>query len=62
MEQSDIIAALEAENAQLRETLRQRDKFIRSTFGRYLTDEVLEEILSETNGTHIGGERRIYTI
>lgn len=62
MEQSDIIAALEAENAQLRETLRQRDKFIRSTFGRYLTDEVLEEILSETNGTRIGGERRVVSI
>ena len=62
MQQNDVIAALEAENAQLRETLKQREKFIRSTFGRYLTDEVLDEILAETDGVRIGGERREVSI
>ena len=62
MQQRDDIAALEAENAHLRETLKQRDEFIRSTFGRYLTDEVLDEILSDTDGTRIGGERRMVSI
>lgn len=62
MQQNEKIAALEAENAQLRETLEQRDKFIRSTFGSFLTDEVLDEILAETEGVRIGGERRVVSI
>ena len=62
MQQNEKIAALEAENAQLRETLEQRDKFIRSTFGSFLTDEVLDEILAETDGVRIGGERRTVSI
>ena len=62
MQQNKKIAALEAENAQMRETLEQRDKFIRSTFGSFLTDEVLDEILAETDGVRIGGERRTVSI
>ena len=62
MQQNEKIAALEAENIQLRETLEQRDKFIRSTFGSFLTDEVLDEILAETEGVRIGGERRVVSI
>lgn len=54
--------ALRAENEHLRETLRQRDSFIRSTFGRYLTDEVLEEILEHRDDVCIEGERRIVSI
>ena len=53
---------LREENAHLRETIRQRDDFIRQTFGRYLTDEVLETILSETDAIRIGGERRVVSI
>ena len=62
MQQDDKITALEAENAQLRETLEQRDIFIRNTFGSFLTDEVLDEILAETDGVRIGGERRMVSI
>lgn len=62
MQQKDKIAALEAENAKLRETLIQRDKFIRSTFGRFLTDEVLEKILADADSVRIGGERRTVSI
>ena len=41
------IRTLQEENKELRRTVREREEFIRRTFGRYLTDEVLEEILSE---------------
>ena len=51
-----------AEIARLKEQLRQRDDLIRQTFGRYLTDEVAEEILSHSNDLKIGGERRVVTI
>ena len=53
---------LEEENARLRETLRQREDFIRRTFGRYLTDEVLEEIIENGDAVRIGGERREVTM
>ncbi len=48
----------EEEILQLKEALRQKDRFIRFTFGRYLTDEVLEEILSHQDDFSVGGERR----
>lgn len=53
---------LQEENARLREALRQRDVFIRETFGRYLTDEVLDEILSHQDTPAISGERRVVSI
>lgn len=62
MAETNDYTALEEENARLRETLRQHDAFIRSTFGRYLTDEVLDTILSDTDGITIGGERRVVSI
>ena len=40
------IAALEAENRSLKESLSQREAYIRHTFGRYLTDDVLDEVFS----------------
>ena len=55
------ISELEQENRSLQETIRQRDEFIRFTIGRYLTDEVLEEILKNQNVV-IGGERRNVTM
>ena len=62
MTQEERIAELAAENQSLRDTIAQRDAFIRSTFGRYLTDEVLEEILADKDGITIGGERRVVAI
>ncbi len=50
---------LEKENLSLKETLKRREEFIRSTFGRYLTDEVLEEIMNNQGNLKIGGERRV---
>lgn len=56
------IMALREENERLKKALGERDGFIRSTFGRYLTDEVLEEILADEDARKIGGERRVVTI
>ena len=62
MTATENIRALQEENTRLREALRQRDVFIRETFGRYLTDEVLDEILSHQDTPAIGGERRVVSI
>ena len=43
------------------EGLRQRD-FIRETFGRYVTKEVVEELLETPDGLKLGGENREVTI
>ncbi len=58
----DRISELENENAHLQEMLSQRDAFILNTFGSYLTNEVLEEILNDKDGLKIGGERRVVSI
>jgi adenylate cyclase len=42
------------------ESLRQRD-FIRQTFGRYLSREVVEELLGSPGGLELGGESREVT-
>ncbi|MCR5090378.1 MAG: adenylate/guanylate cyclase domain-containing protein [Oscillospiraceae bacterium] len=47
----------EADLQQLKDALAKRDVYIKNTFGRYMTDEVLEEIMSK-DGAAISGERR----
>ena len=37
-------------------------KFIRNTFGRYLSERVVDEILESPNGQEIGGRRKTVTI
>ncbi len=61
-EEKEYLQTLETENRQMKEDLKKRESFIRNTFGRYLTDEVLEEILEKEDRTQIGGERREVTI
>jgi len=39
-----------------------RNEFIRSVFGRYLTDDIAETLLDSPEGLHMGGERREITI
>lgn len=58
MNEKEKIQELEEENRQLREALRQCNELIRGTFGRYLTDEVLEEVVTRQGGLMIGGQRR----
>ncbi|HEY9694005.1 MAG TPA: MASE1 domain-containing protein [Oculatellaceae cyanobacterium] len=42
--------------------LKTEKDFIRSTFGRYLTEEVVNELLSHPDALKLGGERRKITI
>ncbi|MBM4302275.1 MAG: response regulator [Deltaproteobacteria bacterium] len=39
-----------------------RNRFIRQTFGRYLSDDIVETILEQPDGLKIGGEKRQATI
>ena len=39
-----------------------RNEFIRSVFGRYLTDDIVETLLDSPEGLKLGGERREITI
>lgn len=57
IQEEEILALLE-ENARLRQSLQERDNYIHRTFGRYLTNEVLEQILSGREG----GERRVVSM
>lgn len=61
-QQSDRLMELLKENMVLKETLRKRENFIRRTFGTYLTDEVLEDLLNNDNEIHFDGELREVTI
>ena len=57
----DEIGRLTAAFNEMMEGLRQRD-FIRDTFGRYVTKEVVEELLDTSDGLELGGEIREVTI
>lgn len=39
-----------------------RNQFIRQTFGRYLSDEVVADLLETPTGLHLGGEARRVTV
>jgi len=45
-----------------REQLERRERFIRATFGRYLSDEIVEEILEKPEGLELGGDLKEVTI
>ncbi len=42
--------------------LAKRNEFIRSVFGRYLTDDIVDTVLDSPEGLALGGERREITI
>ena len=42
--------------------LEARNRFIRKTFGRYLSDEIVASLLETQEGLHLGGEARRVTI
>jgi adenylate cyclase len=46
----------------LAQQLELRNQFIRATFGRYLTDEVVASLLDSPEGLRLGGEQRQVTI
>ncbi len=45
-----------------RQQLERSEKFIRSTFGRYLSDEIVTDILERPEGLELGGDLREVTI
>ncbi len=47
---------------QLRLQLERNEKFIRATFGRYLSDEIVTDILERPEGLELGGDLREVTI
>ncbi len=47
---------------QLVREVERRNEFIRSVFGRYLTDDIVETLLDSPEGLNLGGERREITI
>jgi len=53
---------VEAELQHLAEQVELRNRFIRQTFGRYLTDEVVATLLETPEGTQMGGEKRKVTM
>ncbi len=46
----------------LAESLEIRNRFIRSTFGRYLSDEIVARLLETPEGLKLGGEKRTVTV
>lgn len=58
LERNDAYQALE----QLAQQLERHNRFIRETFGRYLTDDVVANLLDSPIGLQLGGEKRQVTI
>jgi len=52
----------EGELQRLAEQVKLRNRFIRETFGRYLTDEVVASLLDSPTGLQLGGEKRKVTM
>lgn len=47
---------------QYRQQLERNERFIRATFGRYLSDDIVNEILESPEGLELGGDLREVTI
>lgn len=58
----DLTKAHVAEVEELAEQLKVRNRFIQETFGRYLSDAVVAEILESPDGLRLGGEKREVTM
>ena len=53
---------IEAELQRVAGDVERRNRFIRETFGRYLTDEIVDTLLESPRSLHIGGEKRKVTM
>jgi adenylate cyclase len=61
----DFSSAFNSMTRQLKESyeeLERRNQFIRKTFGRYTSDEVVEALLDVPDGLELGGEKREVTL
>jgi adenylate cyclase len=59
---TDHADALEADLQSQVEALARRSQFIRQTFGRYVSEEVVAQLLDAPEGVELGGELRTVTI
>ncbi len=50
------------QNERLKQQLELRSAFIRRTFGRYLSDDIVDEVLESPTGLELGGEKRSVSI
>jgi class 3 adenylate cyclase len=62
IDNADIYLHLEEKVRERTEQLEVRNRFIRTTFGRYLSDEVVSQLLETESGLNLGGETREVTI
>ncbi len=46
----------------LRSEMEAKGEFIRNTFGRYLSDDIVQKLLDTPGGLHLGGEKKLLTI
>ena len=60
-EMKDALKAMERIR-ELNEKLEQRNAFIKKTFGRYLSEDIVETILDTKDGLSIGGKRKAVTV
>jgi len=58
----DLEAEQKRRLIELNKALEVRNRFIRATFGRYLSDEIVNSILETPGGLKLGGEKRKVTI
>src|SRR2546426_1678116 len=58
----DHVAALEADLQSQAEALARRSQFIRATFGRYVSEEVVAQLLDAPEDFELGGELRKVTV
>ena len=58
LERNDAYRALE----DMAKQLQLHNRFIRKTFGRYLTDDIVKSLLESPEGLKLGGERRKVTL
>lgn len=61
MELRDAVRAME-QIRQLNFQLEKRNEFIKKIFGRYLSDDIVEEILEKEDGLKLGGQKKKVTI
>ncbi|HEY7710642.1 MAG TPA: adenylate/guanylate cyclase domain-containing protein [Candidatus Entotheonella sp.] len=59
---TDHADAIEADLQKKAEELRERYQFIRHTFGRYISEDVVAQLLDSPEGMDLGGEKRRVTI
>jgi adenylate cyclase len=56
------VIALQAELEEKNAIIEEKNKFVREVFGRFVTDEVAQQLLDTPEGLKLGGEKRTVTV